>query len=126
MLQTFGIVAMANAAYNLTFTYVVEHRASRHDASAFLLANTESLVVVLFAKPLGGWMSDRTGRRRLMLSLPILTMALVNPAMRLMMDGTPWQFVFGQVLRPCRSGWRSVFKVRWSSRSSRCDPWSPR
>ncbi len=98
MLQTFGIVAMANAAYYLTFTYVVERRASRNDASAFLLANTLSLVVVLIAKPLGGWLSDRTGRRRLMLSLTILTMALVYPAMWLMMYGTPGQFVFGQTL----------------------------
>ncbi len=98
MLQTFGIVAMANAAYYLTFTFVVERRASRHEGSAFLLANTLSLVVVLFAKPLGGWLSDRTGRRRLMLSLTVLTMALVYPAMWLMMFGTPWQFVFGQTL----------------------------
>jgi MHS family proline/betaine transporter-like MFS transporter len=98
MVQTFGIVAMANAAYYLTFTYVVERRTSRHDASSFLFANTLSLVVVLIAKPLGGWLSDRTGRRRLMLSLTIITMALVHPALRLMMYGTPWQFVIGQTL----------------------------
>ena len=42
MVQTFGIIAMANAAYYLTFTYVVEHRASRHEGSVFLLANTLS------------------------------------------------------------------------------------
>src|SRR5215510_2769293 len=98
MLQTFGIAAMANAAYYLTFTYVVERRTSRHEASAFLLANTLSLVVVLIAKPLGGWLSDRIGRRRLMLSLTIVTMALVYPAMWLMIYGTPWQFGFGQML----------------------------
>jgi MHS family proline/betaine transporter-like MFS transporter len=98
MLQTFGIVAMANAAYYLTFAYVVERRTSRQDAPAFLLANTLSLVVVLVAKPLGGWLSDRTGRRRLMLSLTIFTMALVYPAVWLMMDGTPWQFACGQML----------------------------
>ncbi len=98
MLQTFGIVAMANAAYYLTFTFVVERRASRPHASAFLLANTLSLVVVLFAKPLGGWWSDRFGRRRLMLLLTVVTMALVYPSMRLMMQGTPWQFVLGQTL----------------------------
>src|SRR4029077_14810285 len=88
MLQTFGIVAMANAAYYLTFTYVVEHRGSRQGASAFLLANTVSLVVVLIAKPLGGWLSDSTGRRQLMLSLTVVTMALVYPALWLMMYGT--------------------------------------
>ena len=33
-----------------------------------------------------------------MLSLTIVTMALVHPALWLMMYGTPWQFVFGQML----------------------------
>jgi nitrate/nitrite transporter NarK len=49
--------------------------------SAFLLANTLSLVVVLFAKPLGGWLSDRIGRRRLMMVLTIVTMMLIYPVM---------------------------------------------
>jgi MFS transporter, MHS family, proline/betaine transporter len=99
MLQTFGIVAMTNAAYYVTFTYVVERRTSlRRGESIFFLANTLSLVMVLFAKPLGGWLSDRAGRRRLMLILTVCTMAVIHPALGLMMSGTPWQFVFGQVL----------------------------
>ena len=70
IVQTFGIVAMTNAAYYLTFTYAVERRKQldrRKAVEAFLLANTLSLFVVLFAKPLGGWLSDRIGRRRLMI-----------------------------------------------------------
>jgi MHS family proline/betaine transporter-like MFS transporter len=99
MVQTFGIVAMTNAAYYITFTYAVERRSSLAVAgSTFLLANTLSLFVVLFAKPLGGWLSDRTGRRRLMLILTIVTMILVYPALRLMLYGTPAQFVLGQSL----------------------------
>jgi MFS transporter, MHS family, proline/betaine transporter len=99
MVQTFGIVAMTNAAYYLTFTYAVERRSSLAVVgSTFLLANTLSLFVVLFAKPLGGWLSDRTGRRRLMLCLTLVTMVLVYPALRLMLFGTPAQFVLGQCL----------------------------
>jgi len=99
MLQTFGIIAMSNAAYYLTFTYAVERRSSTAVAgSTFLLANTMSLFVVLFAKPFGGWLSDRTGRRKLMLWLTIATMLLVYPALRLMLYGAPLQFVFGQCL----------------------------
>jgi len=99
MVQTFGIVAMTNAAYYITFTYAVERRSSLAVAgSTFLLANTLSLFVVLFAKPLGGWLSDRTGRRRLMLTLTVVTMILVYPALRLMLYGTPVQFVLGQSL----------------------------
>jgi MHS family proline/betaine transporter-like MFS transporter len=100
MLQTFGIVAMTNAAYYLTFTYAVERRASQASAgsSTFLLANTLILFVVLFAKPFGGWLSDRAGRRRLMLALTIVAMTLVYPALWLMVYGTPAQFMLGQSL----------------------------
>jgi MFS transporter, MHS family, proline/betaine transporter len=99
MLQTFGVVAMTNAAYYLTFTFVVQRRSSApQGGSVFLLANTVSLITLLIAKPLGGWLSDRMGRRRLMMILTIVTMLVVRPALRLMSDGTPTQFVFGQTL----------------------------
>jgi MFS transporter, MHS family, proline/betaine transporter len=99
MVRTFGIVATTNAAYYLTFTYVVERRKNLlGGGSGFLLANTVSLVLVLIAKPLGGWLSDRAGRRRLMLVLTVTTMSLIYPALQLMLYGTPWQFMFGQFL----------------------------
>jgi MFS transporter, MHS family, proline/betaine transporter len=99
MLQTFGIVATTNAAYYLTFTYMVEHRKGlTTDGSVFLLANTLSLIFVLLAKPFGGWLSDRIGRRRLMLILTVAMIALIYPAFRLMLSGTPSEFVLAQVL----------------------------
>jgi MHS family proline/betaine transporter-like MFS transporter len=99
MLQTFGIIAMTNAAYYVTFTYAVERRTSQMGGgSTFLLANTLILFVVLISKPLGGWLSDRTGRRRLMMALTIVAMLLVYPALRLMVYGTPAEFMLGQSL----------------------------
>jgi MFS transporter, MHS family, proline/betaine transporter len=99
MVRTFGIVAMTNAAYYLTFTYVVDRRKNLHGGgSGFLMANTFSLLLVLLAKPLGGWLSDRVGRRRLMLVLTVTTMSLIYPALWLMLYGTPWQFMLGQLL----------------------------
>lgn len=99
MVRTFGIVAMTNAAYYLTFTYVVDRRKNLHGGgSGFLMANTLSLLLVLVAKPLGGWLSDRVGRRRLMLVLTVTTMSLIYPALWLMLYGTPWQFMLGQLL----------------------------
>jgi MFS transporter, MHS family, proline/betaine transporter len=99
MLQTFGIVATTNAAYYVAFTYIVERRRTLAGGGGeFFLATTLSLVVVLIAKPLGGWLSDRTGRRRLMLVLTATTMVFIVPAMRLMLDGTPTRFAFGQIL----------------------------
>jgi MFS transporter, MHS family, proline/betaine transporter len=102
MVRTFGIIATTNAAYYITFTYVVERRkslsaaAGEGDGSIFLLANTLTLVIVLFAKPFGGWLSDRTGRRRLMLVLTAAIMALIYPALQAMIYGTPMQFVMAQ------------------------------
>jgi MHS family proline/betaine transporter-like MFS transporter len=99
MVQTFGIGAMINAAYYLMFTFVVERRAHGPGGDAgFLLANTISLVVVLFSKVLGGWVSDFTGRRRLMLVLTCVMMAVVYPLLAIMMRGTPWQFLMAQTL----------------------------
>jgi MHS family proline/betaine transporter-like MFS transporter len=100
MLRTFGIIATTNAAYYLTFTYIVDRRKNvvGGGESVFLLANTLSLFIVLFSKPLGGWLSDRVGRRRLMLTLTVAIMALIYPALRVMLYGTPPQFVLGQLL----------------------------
>jgi MFS transporter, MHS family, proline/betaine transporter len=100
MVQTFGIVAMTNAAYYLTFTYAVERRKNLtgEGGEVFLLANTISLFVVLFAKPLGGWLSDIVGRRRLMMALTVVTMSLIYVALRAMLYGSPVTFIGGQLL----------------------------
>jgi len=98
MLRTFGIVATTNAAYYLTFTYVVERRKTlQGGGSNFLLANTLSLFLVLIAKPLGGWLSDQVGRRRLMLVLTVAMVCVIYPALRLMLYGTPPEFMLGQL-----------------------------
>lgn len=97
---TFGIVGMTNAAYYLTFTFAVDHRKKLDVAGStnFLLANTLALFVVLFAKPLGGWLSDRTGRRRLMIGIQLAGMALIYPALRIMLHGTAAEFMVGQAM----------------------------
>jgi MHS family proline/betaine transporter-like MFS transporter len=99
MLRTFGIVTTNNVAYYLTFTYMVERRKSVSPTGAdFLLANTLSLFVVLMAKVFGGWLSDRVGRRRLMLILTFSMVAFIYPAFWLMLYGRPAAFVVGQIL----------------------------
>lgn len=97
IVQTFGIVALTNAAYYLTFTYAVEQRKAEKTSDIdFQLANTLALFVVLFAKPLGGWLSDRVGRRRMMIGLTALTLALVYPVFRWLMTGVGSEFMFAQ------------------------------
>lgn len=96
ILQTFGIVAMTNAAYYLTFTFAVERR--KAEDTAFQLVNTLSLFVVLFAKVFGGWLSDRVGRRRLMIMMTVVLMAALYLGQRLMLFGSPGEFMLGQVM----------------------------
>jgi MHS family proline/betaine transporter-like MFS transporter len=100
IVQTFGIVGMTNAAYYLVFTFAVEQRKALlgKEAAAFQLVNTLSLFVVLFAKVLGGWLSDRVGRRRLMMALTVATMAAVYFALPRMLAGTPSEFMAGQCM----------------------------
>lgn len=100
MVQTFGIVAMTNAAYYLAFTFAVERRKSMtgEGGAAFLLANTLSLVVVLLAKPFGGYLSDKVGRRRLMMALTVATILVVVWSLNIMLHGTPTHFMLGQLL----------------------------
>jgi MHS family proline/betaine transporter-like MFS transporter len=100
MVQTFGIVGMTNAAYYLVFTFAVERRKTMtgEGGEVFLLANTVSLAIVLLAKPLGGWLSDHVGRKRMMLIITAATMAVVVSALHIMLHGSPTQFVLGQTL----------------------------
>ena len=100
IVQTFGIVAMTNAAYYLTFTYAVERRKhlTGEGGEVFLLANTASLFVVLFSKPFGGWLSDKIGRRKLMMALTVVTTAVIYVALRAMLYGSPGIFTAGQLL----------------------------
>ncbi len=98
IVQTFGIVAMTNAAYYVTFTFAVDTRKHEPNGSSFLLANTIVLVVALVAKPFGGWLSDKIGRRRLMIALTVAMLAVVYFALDFMLNGSPVTFALGQTL----------------------------
>ena len=100
MIQTFGIVGMTNAAYYLTFTFAVEYRKSHPlpDQPDFQAINTLVLFVVLLSKPLGGWLSDVVGRRRLMIALTVAGAALFYIGFGMLLSGSGNQFMFGQIL----------------------------
>lgn len=97
ILQTFGIAGMTNAAYYFTFTFAPDHRVSKSGLSPFA-STVISLTMVLASKPLGGWLSDKLGRRRMMLLLTVVTMAITFTALDLMLYGSPVGFLGGQFL----------------------------
>ncbi len=96
ILQTFGIVATTNAAYYLTFVFAVERR--KHEDSVFQALTIGCLVIVLFFKVFGGWLSDRVGRRKLMIAMTIALIAVAYPAMDFMFHGSPAKYFLGQVM----------------------------
>ena len=96
IIQTFGIVAMTNAAYYLAFTFAVERR--KVEGTIFQALNVTSLCVVLIFKVVGGWLSDKVGRRRLMLVLTFCAMAVLYFSLRFMLYGSPGTFFLGQVM----------------------------
>ncbi len=96
IVQTFGIVAMTNAAYYLAFTFAVERR--KAESTTFQLMNTLSLAVVLFAKLFGGWLSDRVGRRKLMITLTVVLIGVLYFGQQYMLTGSPTTFFLGQVM----------------------------
>jgi MHS family proline/betaine transporter-like MFS transporter len=100
MVQTFGIVALTNAAYYLTFTFAGEYRKGHPTTHQpdFQTITTVMLFVVLFAKPLGGWLSDHVGRRRMMLVLTVAIMVAAYFALGMMVSGSGTDFLLGQLI----------------------------
>ncbi len=96
IVQTFGIVGLTNAAYYFAFTFAVEHR--KAESADFQFVTIMSLIVVLFVKVAGGWLSDRFGRRRMMIFLTLVLMAALPMAQRLMFEGSVDEFMLGQLM----------------------------
>jgi hypothetical protein len=120
MLQTFGIIAMTNAAYYLSFTYngrSAQPGCGCRDLSVREHADTLRRVVRENRSVDG--CPTTSARRRLMIALTLAMMILIVPALQLMRTGSLWQFAIGQVLMavPVGHGARDA-GARWWSRSS--------
>src|SRR5262249_16769414 len=75
-----------------------ERRASHGGGSAYWAANLLGLVVILASKPLGGWLSDRVGRRRLAMALTAVGMVAIFIALPALLQGSPVEFWAAQAL----------------------------
>jgi MFS transporter, MHS family, proline/betaine transporter len=96
IVQTFGIVALTNCTYYLAFTFAGEQR--KFESTWFQKSTTLALGVVLAFKIFGGAMSDKIGRRRMMIALTVVIMAALYPALNFMLYGSKDEFLLGQII----------------------------
>ena len=101
-LQLFAIVAFSNALYYYVFNASVASAkvADPDHAARFQAANTMALVFVAAGKVLGGWMSDRVGRRGSALVFTGWGLAVMLPGWLAMnhMPMEPHAFLASQLL----------------------------
>ena len=107
LVQAIGIVTGANVVLYLIFVFVI-HIAIEAGASYIEEMNTIGLAVTIPATVLGGWLSDRFGRKRISFVTNLAMAVLAVPAFSLCVWFAPWPggpspgptaaFLIGQLL----------------------------
>ncbi len=100
MLRVIAVIVGANAAFYAAFVFMPDRLADRQPELAALsqTVNTAMLVLQAILVMLGGWLSDRFGRRRMSLLWMVLLMLLLWPAWTLGCTETLGGLVAAQVL----------------------------
>jgi MHS family proline/betaine transporter-like MFS transporter len=96
----FGIVAAVTATFNIVFVFLPSHLATtgRAPLSRALAAALVGLLVAAGAAPLAGRVSDRMGRRPLLLTGVVALLVLMVPVTALLLRGEPGGLVLGYSL----------------------------
>jgi MFS transporter, MHS family, proline/betaine transporter len=96
----FGLVAAVTATFNIVFVFLPSHLAAtgRAPLARALAAALVGLLVAAGAAPLAGRLSDRVGRRPLLLAGVVALLALVVPVTALLLRGEPGGLVLGYSL----------------------------
>jgi MHS family proline/betaine transporter-like MFS transporter len=95
-----GVVAAVTATFNIAFVFLPSHLAStgRAPLSRALAAALIGLLVAAGAAPLAGRVSDRIGRRPLLLAGVAALLVLMVPVTALLLRGEPGGLVLGYSL----------------------------
>jgi MFS transporter, MHS family, proline/betaine transporter len=96
----FGLVAAVAATFNIVFVFLPSHLATtgRAPLSRALAAALVGLLVAAAAAPLAGRVSDRVGRRPLLLAGAVALLVLMVPVTALLLRGEPGGLVLGYSL----------------------------
>jgi MFS transporter, MHS family, proline/betaine transporter len=89
LIQAIGIVTGANVVLYLIFMFVL-HAAAEAGATHVEEMNTVGLAVTIPATVLGGWLSDRFGRKRVSFVTNLAMLVLAVPAFSLSVWFAPW------------------------------------
>jgi MHS family proline/betaine transporter-like MFS transporter len=98
ILQVVGVNLLGGVAFYLIFVYLVSffESAVHLSSSVALLINTCNMVVLLVMVPVAGALSDRLGRKPLLLAGGVLVLVLAWPLFWLLHHPEPWLALAGQ------------------------------
>lgn len=96
VLRTFGIGAMAGAAFYIVFVYLTTYLTEvvGTDRGVALDLNTAAMVLVIIVMLVFGWLSDRIGRKPVMATSALLLVLLCYPLFVMLHSGNlVWEIV---------------------------------
>lgn len=104
--RTFAISALGSITYYVGITYVpiFLNTTGRQSEAAALGLSTLAALAVIVVTPMVGWLSDRVGRRSVLLGLAGLSAILSFAMFAWMATGSALQATFGAIILACVAG----------------------
>jgi len=106
VLRTFAISALGSITYYVGITYVPAflHSTGAASEAESLSLSTIAAVAVIVVTPLAGILSDRVGRKPVLVWLAVASILLPLSMFATMAGGTRWEIVGGAVVLACVAG----------------------